>query len=57
MATASEGATHSHARRAVAEGVDADALRHVKLLGIPTAGFPAAVAGLNWVKDVVEQRE
>jgi alkylhydroperoxidase/carboxymuconolactone decarboxylase family protein YurZ len=57
IATGSEGATHSHARRAVAEGIDADALRHVALLAIPTAGFPAAVAGLTWVEDVVGQRE
>ncbi len=57
IATGSEGATHSHARRALAEGIDPEALRHVALLAIPTAGFPAAVAGLTWVEDMLEPRE
>ncbi|KAF0279483.1 carboxymuconolactone decarboxylase family protein [Spiribacter aquaticus] len=57
IGTGSEGATHSHARRALAEGVDPEALRHVALLAIPTAGFPAAVAGLSWIEDILGPRE
>ena len=47
----SEGAVHSHARRAQAEGISADELRHVALLAIPGLGLPAAVAALTWIDD------
>jgi alkylhydroperoxidase/carboxymuconolactone decarboxylase family protein YurZ len=49
----SEGATHSHARRALAEGIEPAALHQVALLAIATAGFPAAVKGLTWIDDIV----
>ncbi len=48
----SEGATHSHARRAVAEGFAADELEHVAFLAITTLGWPRAIRGLTWVRDV-----
>jgi alkylhydroperoxidase/carboxymuconolactone decarboxylase family protein YurZ len=48
----SEGATHSHARRAVAEGFSADELDHVAFLGITTLGWPKAIRGLTWLRDV-----
>jgi len=54
IASQSEGATHSHTRRALAEGISPEALRQVALLGIPTVGFPAAVAGLTWVQDIID---
>lgn len=47
-----EGAVHSHTRRAVAEGVAADAIRHIALAAIPTLGFPAALRALSWVEDI-----
>jgi len=50
----SEGAVHSHARRAVAEGIPVDQLRQVAVLSITTLGFPAAMAGLSWIEDVLE---
>ncbi len=50
----SEGAVHSHARRAVAEGIPAEQLRQVAVLSITTLGFPAAMAGLSWIEDVLE---
>ena len=50
----SEGAVHSHVRRALEEGVDPEALRHVAILSIPTIGFPKAVAVLTWIDDLVE---
>ena len=49
----SEGAVHSHVRRAVSEGVKAHELRHVALLAIPTLGLPAAVKALTWMNDVI----
>lgn len=48
----SEGAVHSHTRRALAEGHVIAALRHVALLAIPTLGFPAAMRALSWIDDV-----
>ncbi len=50
----SEGAVHSHARRGLAEGLPADELQHVAMLAIPTLGFPAAVAALTWIGDIIE---
>ncbi len=51
----SEGATHSHARRAVAEGLAADDLEHVAFLAITTLGWPQAIRGLTWVRDVTRR--
>lgn len=48
----SEGATHSHSRRALAEGFSADELEHVAFLAITTLGWPQAVRGLTWIRDV-----
>ena len=52
IAVDSEGATHSHARRALAEGIGADELDHVALLAVTTLGWPKAMKGLSWVRDV-----
>lgn len=52
----SEGATHSHTRRAVAEGLSADELDHVAFLAITTLGWPQAIRGLSWVRDVTKGR-
>lgn len=52
----SEGATHSHARRAVAEGLSADDLDHVAFLAITTLGWPRAIRGLTWIRDVTKPR-
>lgn len=53
IGTESEGAVHSHARRALDEGITADELRHVMLLAIPTLGLPAAVKAMTWIDDIV----
>jgi alkylhydroperoxidase/carboxymuconolactone decarboxylase family protein YurZ len=50
----SEGATHSHTRRAVAEGLSSDELDHVAFLAITTLGWPQAIRGLSWVRDVTK---
>ena len=47
-----EGATHAHARKALAAGIEAAALEHVAILGCPTIGFPAMMMALGWVRDV-----
>lgn len=47
----SVGGTHSHVRRALAEGATPEELEHIALLCVPTLGFPHAVAALTWVRD------
>ena len=50
----SEGAVHSHARQALEEGLSAAELRQVAALSITTLGFPAAMAGLSWINDMLK---
>ena len=50
----SEGAVHSHARRANSEGIEKAALRQVALLAIGPLGLPRAVAAKTWVEDVCD---
>ncbi|MBI3438712.1 MAG: carboxymuconolactone decarboxylase family protein [Proteobacteria bacterium] len=52
IASDSEGATHSHTRRALAEGLSADELHHVAYLAVTTLGWPHAIRGLTWVQDL-----
>ena len=52
----SEGATHSHARRAIAQGLTADELDHVAFLAITTLGWPQAIRGLTWIRDITRGR-
>jgi 4-carboxymuconolactone decarboxylase len=53
VASRSEGAAHSHARRAIEAGATPEEIRHTVLLLVSTIGFPATVAGLAWVEDVL----
>jgi alkylhydroperoxidase/carboxymuconolactone decarboxylase family protein YurZ len=48
-----EGAVHSHTRKALEAGASAAEVRHVVLLATTTIGFPAMMAGLSWVQDVL----
>ena len=50
----SEGAVHSHARQALEGGLSAEELRQVAALSITTLGFPAAMAGLSWINDMLK---
>lgn len=52
----SEGAVHSHTRRAEADGVDRAAAVHVALLAIGTLGFSRAVAAKTWIEDILGDR-
>ena len=51
----SEGATHSHARRGLADGLSAEELEHVAFLAITTLGWPQAIRGLTWNRDVTRR--
>lgn len=50
----SEGAVHSHTRRALDEGIEPAALKQVALMAITTMGFPQGVRALTWIEDVTD---
>jgi alkylhydroperoxidase/carboxymuconolactone decarboxylase family protein YurZ len=56
IASESQGATHSHVRRALSEGLTPEELEHVALLAITTLGWSRAMKGLNWVRDITRLR-
>ena len=49
----SEGAVHSHVRRALQAGVTADEIHHALILVTSTIGFPNVRAALAWADDVI----
>lgn len=49
----SEGAVHSHARRALETGAKPDEVYHAIIVLTSTVGFPTVSAALSWVADVV----
>ncbi|MCK8482927.1 carboxymuconolactone decarboxylase family protein [Aliiroseovarius sp. S2029] len=51
----SEGAVHSHARRALEENLPVDDLHQTAFLAIGLLGFPRAVASWTWITDVTDQ--
>ncbi len=51
----SEGGVRSHARRALEEGVSVAELRHAVLMAFTGAGFPAMIAAMRWVDEVIEK--
>jgi alkylhydroperoxidase/carboxymuconolactone decarboxylase family protein YurZ len=53
----SAGATHSHTRRGLAEGLTPDELEHVPLLAVTTLGWPHAIRALSWIRDITGQNE
>lgn len=50
----SEGAVHSHARRALELGASADEVYHALILLTSTIGFPNVAAAISWVDDLFE---
>jgi len=50
-AVRSEGAVHSHARRAREAGVSHQELEHGLMCLTSTIGFPAVSAALSWIDD------
>lgn len=48
----SEGAVHSHTRRAKAEDIEKEALLQVAMLAIGPLGLPRAVAAKTWIEDI-----
>lgn len=48
----SEGAVHSHTRRAKSEGIEDAAITQVAMLAIGPLGLPRAVAAKTWIEDI-----
>lgn len=56
IAAGSEGAAHSHARRALAQGISLEELEHVPVLAITTIGWSQAIKGMTWVRDITRRQ-
>ncbi len=54
-AVQSEGAVHSHTRRAIQEGATPLEVYHTLLLLISTIGFPRTSAAMRWAEDILSQ--
>ena len=50
-AIGSEGAVHSHARRAIESGASPEEVYHSLILLTSTIGFPKVAAAISWVDD------
>ncbi|MGZ7456506.1 carboxymuconolactone decarboxylase family protein [Pseudomonas sp. Ma2-10] len=50
----SEGAVHSHTRRALKAGATPEQIRHTLISLTSTIGFPTVVAAISWADDVIE---
>ncbi|MBN1238738.1 MAG: carboxymuconolactone decarboxylase family protein [Gammaproteobacteria bacterium] len=53
-ASRSEGAVHSHCRRAQDAGATRDEVHHTLLLLTSTIGFPTVSAAMSWADDVIK---
>ena len=54
-ASRSEGAVHSHARRAQRAGASAAEIHHALIALTSTIGFPKVTAALSWVDDLLDR--
>lgn len=52
----SEGAVHSHTRRALEAGAAADEIYHALLILVSTVGFPRVAAAISWADDVIRKQ-
>ncbi len=55
-AVRSEGAVHSHVKRALAARAKPAEIYHTLVLLTSTIGFPAVSAALSWARDVIEKK-
>ena len=51
----SEGAVHSHVRRAREAGAKEEEIYHTLILLTSTIGFPAVSAAISWADDEIEE--
>jgi len=50
----SEGAVHSHSRRALEQGVPVEDLHQIAFLAIGPLGFPRGIAAWTWIVDITD---
>jgi 4-carboxymuconolactone decarboxylase len=55
-ASRSEGAVHSHVKRALEAGATEDEVYHTVILLTSTIGFPAVSAAVSWVDDIISKK-
>jgi alkylhydroperoxidase/carboxymuconolactone decarboxylase family protein YurZ len=55
-AVRSEGAVHSHVKRALEAKAKPAEIYHTLVLVTSTIGFPAVSAALSWARDVIEKK-
>lgn len=53
----SEGAVHSHCRRALDAGASPDEVFHALILVTSTIGFPNVSAALSWADDMIRSHD
>ena len=51
-----EGAVHSHTRKAIEAGCKKVEIKQTVMLALPTIGFPATMAVMSWVEDIIEKK-
>ena len=51
-----EGAVHSHTRKAIEAGCKKAEIKQTVMLALPTIGFPATMAVMSWVEDIIEEK-
>ena len=51
-----EGAVHSHTRKAIEAGCIKEEIKQTIMLALPTIGFPATMAVMSWVEDIIEKK-
>ena len=56
-AVKSEGAVHSHTRRALEAGAKAEEIQHALILLTSTIGFPNVSAALSWTEDIIQEKK
>lgn len=54
VGASAEGAVRSNVRKALDQGATTEDIQHVVALAITTIGFPAAIAALGWVDEVLD---
>lgn len=52
----SEGAVHSHVRRALEAGAKKEEVYHTLILLASTIGFPAVSAAISWADDIIQKK-
>ena len=52
----SEGAVHSHAKRAIEAGAKPEEVCHALIVLTSTIGFPTVSAALSWVADITGEK-